>query len=67
MDVFTQISQLLHEGQDWEAQELFFKEAVPYFQNLHDAVNSLHKDPKPLPDMDMLWEKMRERLRKTNL
>ena len=64
MIVFTQISQLLKEGREREARELFFeKEVVEFVLNMHTAVNSLIKDPKPMPDLEVVWERLRERLK----
>ena len=63
MNVFTQISHLLKEGREREARELFFEEeCVELVQNMHTAVNSLIKDPKPMPELEMMWERVRERL-----
>ena len=51
MDVLAQISHLLKEGREREARELFFKkESIELVQNMHTAVNSRIKDPKPMPD-----------------
>ena len=64
MDVLTQISQLLKEGREREARELFFEEeCVEFIQNMHTAVNSLIKDPKPMPDLEVMWVRERERLK----
>ena len=64
MDVLTHISQLLKEGREREARELFFeKEVVEFVQNMHTAVNSLIKDPKPMPDLEVVWERWRERFK----
>ena len=64
MDVLAQISQLLKEGREREARELFFEEeCVEFIQNMHTAVNSRIKDPKPMPDLEVVWERVRERLK----
>ena len=64
MDVLTQISQLLKEGREREARELFFeKKSIEFVQNMHTAVNSRIKDPKPMPDLEVVWERVRERLK----
>jgi hypothetical protein len=64
MDMLTHISQLLQEGRDWEARELFFQEEfIAFLQNMHTAVNSMIKDPKPMPDLEVLWERMREKFK----
>ena len=64
MDVLAQISHLLKEGREWEARELFFEEeCVEFVQNMHTAVNSRIKDPKPMPDLEVVWERVLERLK----
>ena len=61
MDVFKEIHRMLHEGQEWEARELFFEVALPWLEELHYAVQGLLKEPKPMRDPELLWEGMRER------
>ena len=64
MDVLAQISRLLKEGREREARELFFeKESIEFVQNMHTAVNSLIKDPKPMPELEVMWERLRKRLK----
>jgi hypothetical protein len=64
MDVLTHISRLLKEGRERESRELFFeKEVVEFVQNMYTAVNSRIKDPKPMPDLEVVWERVRERLK----
>ena len=61
MNVFTQIRQMLHEGQEWEARELFFEVALPWLEELRNAVQGLLKEPTPMRDPELLWERIRER------
>ena len=64
MDVLAQISRLLKDGREREARELFFEEeCVELVQNMHTAVNSLIKDPKPMPELEVMWERLRKRLK----
>ena len=64
MDALTHISRLLKEGREREARELFFEEEfIEFVQNMHTAVNSRIKDPKPMPDLEVVWEGVRERLK----
>jgi hypothetical protein len=32
VDVFKEIHRMLHEGQEWEARELFFEVALPWLE-----------------------------------
>ena len=59
MNVFTQIRQMVRDGQAYEARELFFKEAAPWFQELHEVVNSLLQREGSTPDMEAFWERLR--------
>jgi hypothetical protein len=60
VDVFKEIRRMLHEGQEWEAREVFFERAVPWILELHTVVNTLLKSERPLPDPERLWERWKQ-------